>query len=532
MGRRVKPIGARPTPEALRNCREVLRHLAHPRRLQQNPLANRIWAASGLDLNRSAQADLTRSLEASVRLTLSRVSLRQRVIVERCDLAGEANAGVAADLRISLRHLYRERKAAVALVALHLTEERSRDRTTAQIAPDALALQLLLAARLEQNGQWIAAAEMLEGLSTELDDVSRRCMVECRLTELYGTVGRYSLADEHMRRALELCRRNVGPAWLSAEAAVSAGRLAIATGDFATAKEVARRCCLELRSWTPASRDPRPGAALLSALNLSSLIAIARGDARATAALTAEALGVARQLQAPNPGALTEARIYAVEADILAGDMSRAESDLWRCYQHAVDGGQTRDALSVAIFIAGHLRLTERANQSIELLNPLAHAARKVGTGDVLGGFLIELGKAATEVAATSLARTCLTELDSFAALSPWISANVSLLKAQVEFIERRFDLSLMASEAAEAAFVRIGRERLVGPALQLQAESLAALGDAVRAVRTMRLAIERFQVTGQNYRRLIAAYLTMASLTGDPTFSARARRLRVELKG
>jgi tetratricopeptide (TPR) repeat protein len=530
MGRRVKLKAAGPAAEALRDCRQLLRHLAHPRRLHENPLANSIWAASGLEPDRSSEVDLARCLEASVRLTLGRASLRQRVIVERCDLAGEANAQVAADLRISLRHLFRERKAAIVIMTTHFTEEGSRGLVTAQVGPDAVALQLSLAARLEQNGQWVVAAEMLERLSTELDDAPRRCLVESRLTDLYTDVGRYSLADKHMRRALNLCRRNVGPAWLSAEAAVSAARLALATGDVVTARNAARQSCLELRSWTPSSSDPRLGSALLDALNLASLIAIARGDAGATAALASEALGVARQLQSPKPGALIEARLYAVEADILAGDTTRAESDLWACYQLAIAGGQTRDALGIAVFLAGYLRWMERPHQSIELLKPLAQAARQVGTGDVLGGLFIELGKAASDVRATGLVRKCLAELDTFSHVSPWIRANADLLRAQTEFSNERFDLSLAASESAESSLIRIGRERLVGSALQLQAESLRALGDIERAVRTMRLAIERFQSTGQNYRRLIAAYLTMGSLTGDAKFNVKARRLRARL--
>lgn len=515
-----------------RECRELLRHVAHPRRLRENLLAKRIWSGFGLELNQNGEANLTNCLAASVRTALDGVSLRQRVIIERCDLAGEANAHVAADLHISLRHLYRERRAAITQICSRLGEKGREGQVATRVMPDALTLQLSLAARLEQNGQWTAAAEMLESLSSELDDVSKRCMVESRLVDLYATADRYSLADEHMRRASQLCSRGVGPPWLGSEIAVSAGRLAIATGDFSTAQDVAWRSCLQLRSWSSSSHDPRVASALLNALNLASLIAISCGDARGTAALTSEALVVAGQLQSPESGALMDARMYAIEAQILAGNAKSAESELWACYRLAIDLGQTRDALSVAIFVAGYLRLTGRASHSVELLKPLVHAARRVGTGDVLGGFLIELGSAATDLQDTDLARTCLDELQSFTLVSPWISAHASLLRARTEFADRHFGLSLAASEAAESSFIRIGRERLVPTALQLQAESLAALGDTGRAVRTMRVAIERFEMTRQHYpRRLIAAYLTMGSLTGDSAFNVKARRLRAELK-
>jgi tetratricopeptide (TPR) repeat protein len=504
----------------------------HPRRLSSNPLAKRIWTGCDLEPAHTNEANLSRCLKAAVRLTLSKVTLRQRVIIERCDLAGEVAAGVAADLGISLRHLYRERKAAIAAMARDLVQETKTDRPTVHVTPDPLALQLALAARLEQNGQWIAAAEMLENLSSELDDVSQTCLVESRLTDLYATVGRYSLADEHVRRASELCRRGVGPSWLSAEAAISAGWFAILRGDFAAAQDVARRCCVELRSWAPESRDPRVGGALVKALNLASLIAIDRGDAHTAAKRTSEALSVARGLQLSDLEPLTRARLYAVEADILAGNTSRVESDLWACYQHAVESGETRNAVGVAIFTAGYLRSTDRPDQSIKLLKPLLHIARKVGTGDTLGGFLIEYGRAAADARATALSRQCLDELGNLAHLSPLMSAHQQLLRGQIEFAEQRFDISLSASEAAESSFTRTGRERLVGSALQLQAESLAALGETGRAVRTMKVAIGKLEVTGKNYRRLIAAYSTMGSLTGNPTFSAKARSLRADLNG
>jgi tetratricopeptide (TPR) repeat protein len=438
-------------------------------------------------------------------------------------LARELSLQIAADLHISVRHLYRERTAALDVIVSNVAEESSQ-RPIAKAVPDPLQLQLSLASRLEQNGQWIAASEILEDLSSELHDIPRRCLVESRLADLYTEVGRYTLADRHVARAVELSG-SAGPSWLSAEAAISAARLAVATGDLTLGQDVVWRSCMELRSWSPSSRDPRVEEALLSAVNLSSKIAITRGDSDAAAVLTSEALAVAQQMQNPDLGALTEARTFAAMAQIIAGKPDRSEHALWSCYRLAIDGGQIRHALGVALVLAGYLRLIGRPNESIALLNSLIHAVRNVGFGDVLGGFLIELGSAAADVRDEDLARKCLAELGDSARMSPWIHANAELLKAKVEYKNRRFDVALKASEAAESAFVRMGRDRVVGPALQLQAEALAALGEKARAIRTMWLAIERLEVTGQHYRRLLGAYRTIGSLTGDARLKRKASK-------
>jgi tetratricopeptide (TPR) repeat protein len=513
-----------------RQCQELLRYFKHPRRLCENLVAKRIWSVAGLSPGNDVDADLAECLEASVRLSLKYASPRQRAIIERCDLAGEKTIGVASDLGVSLRHLYRERAEAIALVASHLGEEGSREKPVVQVVPDTLALQLSLAARLEQNGRWTVGAEMLESLCSEVHEASKRCLVESRLTDLYTNVGRYSLADEHVRRALEICDGADVPAWVNAEASISAARLAFASGAVTAAQDIARRCCVELRSWSPSIHDPRVMHALLGALNLSSEIAINRGDSVAAAAFTSEASAVARQLQSPDIAALIETRFHATMAQILNGNPRSAEADFWTCYELAIEGGLTLDAVEIASLLASYWRLTDKSSQSIELLNPLHDIALDVAVGDVRAGFFIELGSAAADVQDASLARRCLVELHKFSDVSPWIHANIALLASRVELANRHFEISLKAAEVAESSFIRIGRERFLGPSLQIQAESLAALGESARALRTMRLAIAKLEGTGHHYRRLVVAYLAMASLTGDHRFAAKARNARAML--
>lgn len=527
MGRRAGSKSPRSEPGTLRDGRNLLRYLTFPRRLREDLLARRIWAVAGLGPD-DAEVDLVKCLEASVRASLRHVSTRQRVIIERCDLANEVNVQVADDLGISIRHLYRERKAALAVITSHVAVRGIEYLPIVQGVPDALAVQLSLVRTLEQNGQWVIATEMLERLSSDVGDAERRCLVEALLTDLYIDAGRFSLAAGRVRSALELSARDrVGPAWLKAEATVSAARLAVATGDMANGLDLARCSCVALRSWVPTSPDTRPAKALLAALDLCSRGAIDRGDSRAAVQLTSEALEVVRQLQSPDAGALAAARLLAAIAQIIAGNPCRAESDLRTCYGDAIHAGQTRHALSVAVTLANYRRITARPGQSIELLNPLFQLASKVAFGDLLGGFFVELGRAAADARDLDIAGRCNDELGAVCSMTPWIRAHAQLLEARVAYANRRFEVSLRASEAAESGFITMGRVRFVGPCLQLQSESLAALGETERALRIMRLATEHLEETGQHYDRLIEAYLTIASLTGETKFRIKARKLR-----
>jgi tetratricopeptide (TPR) repeat protein len=447
-------------------------------------------------------------------------------------LAKEPNELVAESLGISLRHLYRERIAALVAIMSHIVDGESKELLTATVVRDPVAVQLALARSLEQNGQWVLAADMLERLAADSCDTSRRCMVESILANLYIDAGRYSLASKRVSCALEACSAdNQAPAWLKAEAAVSAARLAVATGDVDAGIILAQSSCVELRSWIPTSRDVRVARAMIAALDVRSRAAIDCGDSRAAVQFTAEALELARQFHGSEIAVLSHARLLAAMARIIAGNPDHADNELQTCYEDAIRGGQTRHALSVAVTLASYRRVTAQPARSVALLQPLFPLASRIAFGDLLGGFFVELGSAAIDVGDIDLAFRCQAGLREVASVSPWIRAHAELLEARVELAKCRFEISLRAAETAESTFIAIGRERFVGPCLQIQSASLAALGETERAIRTLHLATERFEGSGQHYQRLIAAYLAMASLTGDRRFEIKARKLRVTLE-
>lgn len=537
MAKTLKVTSGQRRPAELKQCAELLRYLPYPRRLRRNPLAQEIWSSADLSPETALESDLARCLENSVRFWLKALSPRQAAIIERCTLAGEINSKVAAELGISLRHLYREQKAAIAILGSRLGHERTAEQPVIQVSPDATGVQLALSETLEQNGQWAAAAELLERLAFGLSDASNCSLVEYRLAGLYRYAGRYSLADEHVRRAFQLSSGSTAPAWLKAAAAVSAARLSATLGDNATAERVARHCTMELRSWNHSGRTPQIAEALLTALNLLTDISIGRGNAARAAPTAAEALEISRQIETASHewridiNAEMEAHVQAAMAATLTGKAEKAEQLLCVSYVRAAKRGRTRHILAIAAMLAVLFRLTGRSREALDLLAPLLDVARSVGSGDTFGGFFIEFGSAAADLGDLELARSCMVELRNRAGLSAWIGAHMALYEAQIGLMERRYDASLKASEAAESAFMSLGNDRLVGPSLQLQAQALAALGETSRAVRTMRLAVRRLEATGHHYTRLIEAYLSMASLTGDSAFRQKARKTKATLE-
>lgn len=513
-------------------CRAILRYLAHPKRLRENSLARSIWKCARLDPETSDRSDLTKCLIASFVPALAGLSPFQRVIVERRFSGGDVNAEIAADLHVSLRHVYRERALALRAIALYFESGDLASQTpTVRVAPDSLSVRLRLARTLEQNGQWVTAAEILERLCAEVADPEKRCTLESRLARLYTDIGRYGLADQHIRSA-QINAENAKSAVAKAEATLGEARLLFATGNLRDAQDAARRGHIDLRAQSVTGDNSDFGKTLLGAINLRTEILIGQWSSGDAVTLAAESRDVLQRFQINDIAPIIETRFWQAAAQFISGrpdGQHHAESELWGCYELAIEHSQMKEAIDIAVLLASVLRSTSRSQQAIALLSPLADVVGTVGVGDYVAGFYLELGFSALNAGPISLAAECHNNLRNLTFISPHSQAVTEIFAARVAFAGGRFDASLKHAESAETALAKVGRAAWIGPALRLQAESLARLGKTARAIRTMSLAVENFQMTNQ-IRPLIGAYLTMASLTGDPKFRAKANNLRARL--
>ncbi len=511
----------------LGSCRELLRHLNHPRRLRENAIVQRILKSGGQDGAGLSDTVLAEFVLRAVEFALDGLSTRQQAIVLRCNIGGERYADVARSLSISERHAFRERDAAVRGMLERFVPGLPVARTRVSSADDGLWLQVAHAQALEHNGNWRPAADVLERLGSVLPDADRRCFVETRLAHLYREAECFANAEHHLNVARQLAARVENRrGWQLAEVEVAAARLADATGDSRGAGRLARRACAELQSWAHTTAERRIRNALIDGLTLCSEEAFGEDDLAAArfAYAACEAIGNARFI---DPQFVIAARDGAAMAGWVHGRDSRVcELELRACYSLATQDGLTRQAVVVAAHIAGCLRIAGRSRAAMEFLTPLVAIARIVGTGEPAAALIFELVMANLESRDLETARLYLAELRERAVANPLTQGCVEFVAAKTALAQRNYALALRCSEAAESIFMRLGKGRFVGASLRRQTEALLGLGQRERALKTIKLEIELLTAGRSHPTRLVEAYRILSRLSGNAKYAATARRL------
>lgn len=517
---------ARGDPADLISCRELLRHLNHPRRLRGNRIARRVLDTSGQDVDRLPDTELAAFILRAVESTFDALSPRQQTIVRRCDLGGERYAEVARSLSISRRHAFREHNAAVRHILTLLAPEAPMAETRVSDTIDALWLQMAHARALEQNGNWQAAAHVLERIASEVD-AGLRSFVETRLVRLYREVERFALAEDHLTTARKFVTK-LGDrgSWQHAEVDVAAARLAEAMGVSGEADRLARRACVQLGSWLHTNGEHRIRDALIDALNLRAGRAFGQGDLSASAGFTSaarEAIGDGQYVDTQN---LINAHVAsAMVGWVRAGGWRACERELLNCHSLATRAGFTREAIIVATYLGNCRRLVGCPMDSVRLLTPLLATARAVGIGAPAPHLLYELISANLDAHAVETAGSYLAELRELASGDPLMQVHAELVTAKTHLAQRNYAIALRSAEAAESTFARSGRGVYAGNSLHLQAEALAGLGQKDRAIKTLRLAIE--MLAGRSHPTKVGeAYHLLGKLSGETKYFVTARRL------
>lgn len=88
----------------------------------------------------------------------------------RCDLRGEKHATVAADLGISLREFYRERRRALERLLTNLDVNLTESQRPVRALPSRFTLELDRVANFRLVGAFGAAFELLERIASEAAD--------------------------------------------------------------------------------------------------------------------------------------------------------------------------------------------------------------------------------------------------------------------------------------------------------------------------------------------------------------------------
>ncbi len=133
---------------------------------------------------------------------------RQRAIVTRCDLRGEKHAAVAADLGVSLREFYRERRRALERLLANLEANLRDAQRPVRTLPTRFELELDRVANFRLVGAFGAAFELLERIASDATDPHDGVRAWCYGVEIATDIGDNERARRLFARALRLCPGN------------------------------------------------------------------------------------------------------------------------------------------------------------------------------------------------------------------------------------------------------------------------------------------------------------------------------------
>jgi len=501
-------------------CREIARHFASPERLRDNSLAQTILRRAGVP------SDPRRALHAALDDAISKLSARDRAIVERCDIEQSMHASVAADLGISERHLYRERRRIFAQLGTWMAEV-----TPSAVGRHSIDLMhhLIGSSRsLEENGSPSAAAEIIERLLIECTDPTQRSRLFLRLAELHARAGGFTRAEDSIAMAVEHASRGEGPREpIQAEilltrafAMEECGKGATEVAQFAAQASRLARSCGSFRF------DQVAAGVLVRALALSAQAAAAAGDLEALRRSVAEMRSALALVRDPD----SDTQIAALHAESMSKlfcehDVEGGVDCMSRAVAAAHGAGFTLSATMLTINLASFYRLEGAPHETISMLGPRLAVARRLANPNVLLALLVELVNAFVDSEQYDRASEHLSEAGTLAGGNDVLHAAFLRTSANVHVATGSLGLAVEEARAAERAYAQLGKLRLVGAVRRLQAEALWLGGERRAALSAVRSAIE--VLSSRNHRTALArAYATLAKISGSGAPLDEARRL------
>jgi tetratricopeptide (TPR) repeat protein len=519
-----RAVDAAPNESAglILECRQLVRNLATPGRLRSNKLARAI-------LDRAcADCDDATALRSAVTAALDRLTARDRRIIERCDLDREIHALVAAELRISERHLYRERQRIFGRLAVILLAVSTKRPAVFVETIDSIEQLVKTSRALEENGAYGGATDVLERRALESADPLERTRLFLRLAELHSRTGFTARADE----SLEMALRNVAhvaerPPLIEAEVALTRAQVLDDGGETQPfVLELSGRSIHLVRSTQSAQYDHTAAAVLVRALALRAQAANFIGDFETAQRAIAEIRAALPNLHHGD----ADSRMAALFAEFLTkalseNDLDASEDCLGNAMQIAADSGLSVSSIMLAVNLASLYGLRHDPGRAVAILTPRLEVARILGNRRVLAALLIELASAHLDLQDYARAKEILDEVIDLVDGNRTLQAPYFRVRAAANIRLRQWGSALETSRAAVHAYETLGKSRLVGSSLKLQAEALMLTGDRRAALATIRNAIETLSA-GSRRSALASAYAVMARISGNLKHMETARQL------
>jgi tetratricopeptide (TPR) repeat protein len=541
MRRRTKGAASAPPIDAVAH---LLRHLHDPCALHANPIAARYFSSEAGARSRESDADGLARVRALVAGAVDRVfasawgtaatehALRQRAIVERCDLLGEPHSAVATSLGLSRRQFYRERHDARERLAEYFARA-SHPRCT-QSLPDAFELGLAFAESLCRLGRRAAAIASIKELRENSAGAAERIRANLALASAYSDAGKLAAADGALRQARIIFASQSsaidGGRLLCLEIETVAARMLWLSGKPAEMKATQERILTQLRQRVPLQSER---AFELEALSWMRLGMLSRdvGEADKSLRYLQRAAVVLEAL--PKPSASLRAELFANLG----------------LTQMVLPNGMPAAAESMRAYLA----VSREHNLLCDVADALANLATLyLQSGDVRTARMF--GRTGLDLAQRVSSRQQRAEIAVIAALAEAEGGNFRLAfelieRARVDIVQHSpgwaltglaeaqalvyagaFDAAWRSAREAAASMSAMGMTRYCGAALRIAAEAAEGSNRRGEAVRTIREAIALLETRG-HAASLSRAYECQARLTGKRGDAHRARELRESLR-
>jgi tetratricopeptide (TPR) repeat protein len=489
-----------------------------------------LLTATGATLEADVSIDALRErLDAA----LSELPVRWRTIVVRCDLGGELHASVAADLGISKRHLYRERRKALALLAEVLSVGPAPKARTVIVEVDP---QLAAAATLSQTDRVERAVPILETALQWARTDAAKIRIFLQLSSVFCQLRQFTRADSALAAA-----RQTFTTMAPERSETAALLLEIATAEAKVLDHHGKTDAAEARLLRGVGHFTTVGifddqitarAFAQAQLTLANLMG-SHAEQVGAIAYAAEAERVIRRykletvLQSRAMSELGALRFFSGVAP-----SAMVLPDLRAAYALAQANGFVTDVVQSALALAflysraaHHAHALQFARASLQVMQITGMRAAFVSQS------YFTLAAVQTAAGDRDGALQTLTRLRASMAKHPWSPFPYGkLVEGQILLQCGSYEAALRVTNDAVTGFAAEGRTKTIGACLRVRAEIQTAIGDRHGAQRTLEEAIELLGA-GVPAPQLGAAYALLATLTGKREHRFAAKELSERLR-
>ncbi len=461
-------------------------------------------------------------------------ALRRHAILTRCDLSGESHKSVAAELGLSMRQFYRERREMTQWLAEYLAHRLGGSRNVVASTIDVSTLELARARTLQHSGYSDLALVLLRSVAESATEPATAIAAGCQYVSVLLEYNEF----DQSRQQLDVLERYVRDKMLSIPGGLEAQRVALElrnlyalSGDEFTAFEL-DRCHHESLVQLALSEERSAKEFALNALTHEGRRLFMYGhftQGKATLQIARDTLAALRD-QAPAHLEISFWMLYGALLATTRESLATASRAFFDASALAARHGAGELTVLAAIGSSIDDQMRGEDDMALKRVREALPLAEKVASPLNYADLCLRIAE--LQIACDDIpgARMVLREANQDLIQGTYRWTYLTLLEAQVHLATRNYGAAKHSAERAIAAASLQHNGRLHGIALRTLAQSDIGLNARSAAVEAIEGAIDKLERFG--YPQALAdAYGIAAKLTGRPKYIHAAAALSDVLK-